>query len=210
MSTSLPTRPWTQAGPAQISTLVTLAGGMAITALASLADPGPALLIFSGGVTMGVTGAIWALIARRPPTRWAQVAEAQGLTWERKGKVEWLRGNWGGRRVSVRVWGRRMDVTCAPFKELERDFPASSEALKEHLAAVQRGVPPASDLGDPIVRAAFAETLSAGFEVRGLAGELDLRGPPKPEAVPRMLEAVVSLCMTLDQSRLRRKTDTLF
>lgn len=201
---------WTTKGPPESQTLVAMAGGMSLVGMAPWATGAPALAVLGLGLGLGLTGAIWALTVSRPATVWAQLALQLGLRWSRKGKTEWLRGTYAGRSVQVRIWANQLDVTCAPFRSLERDFPASSKALAEHLSAIRRGIPPACGLEDPITQAAFQAALDQGLEVRGLGDQLDLRCAADPEKLVTLLDRVVNLCMTLDQSRLRRKCDTLF
>ena len=201
---------WTTKGPPESQTLVAMAGGMSLLGIAPWATGAPALAVFGLGLGLGLTGAIWALAVNRPATIWAQQARKLGLRWSSKGRTEWLCGTYAGRSVQVRVWANQLDVTCAPFRSLDRDFPSSSKALAEHLSAIRNGSPPASGLEDPITRAAFQAALDQGLEVRALGDQLDLRCPADPEKLASMLDRVVSLCMTLDQSRLRRKCDTLF
>ncbi|MFT5583553.1 MAG: hypothetical protein ACI9VR_001131 [Cognaticolwellia sp.] len=201
---------WTTKGPPESQTLVAMAGGMSLLGIAPWATGAHALAVFGLGLGLGLTGAIWALTVHRPATVWAQQALKLGLRWSRKGRAEWLQGIYAGRNVQVRVWANKVDVTCAPFRSLERDFPATSDALTQHLIAVRRGAPPVTGLEDPITRAAFQAALDQGLEVRALGDHIDLRSKADPEQLATLLERVVNLCMTLDQSRLRRKSDTLF
>ncbi len=201
---------WTTQGPPETQTLVAIAGGMSLLGMAPWASGPPSLAVFGLGLGLGLTGAVWALWVQRPATVWAQQARRLGLRWGRKGRAEWLTGTYGGRRVEVRIWADKVDATCAPFRPLERDFPSNSEDLSKHLAAVRRGAMPVVGLEDPITQAAFQDALDKGLEVRVLGEHIDLRSEAKPEELEPLLEELVALCMTVDQSRLRRKVDTLF
>lgn len=190
--------------------MVAMAGGMSLMGIAPWASGAPSLAVLGLGLGLGLTGAIWALAVRRPPTDWARKARELGLEWTCAGRAERLMGTYAGRSVQVRVWAKKVDVTCAPFRSLERDFPSSSAALAEHLAAVDRGTPPVSGLDDAIARAAFQAALDHGLEVRALGDHIILRADADPAELAPMLDRVVNLCMTMDQSRLRRKENTLF
>jgi hypothetical protein len=201
---------WTSTGPPETQTLLAMAGGMSLVGIAPWATGAPALAVFGLGLSLGLTGAIWALAVHRPATVWAQQALKLGLRWSRKGRAEWLRGTYAGRSVQVRIWANKVDVTCAAFRPLDRDFPSSSKALTQHLVAVRRGAQAVTGLEDPKVRAALQTALDQGMEIRALGNDLDIRSSADPEQLAALLNRLVSLCSTLDQARPQQKAEPLF
>lgn len=197
-------------GPAEFKTLLTLVMGMDLAAISSWADghTGPLLLV--GGVAIGVAGGLYALVARRPATQWAAVARDHGLRWERRDKVEWLRGQWNGRKITARIHPRRVDITCAPFRSLEPTFPSSVPSLTDALDKASKGYTTTLSLADPLVRAAWRAALDDGMQPRALAGQVCVRCEGGPQALPAAMDRAVELCRVLDASALKSKADTLF